>query len=371
MSQLSLELSSLSNLSVYIHVPFCDSLCDFCAFSKVTSNPLTIDRYVSAVGKEIDLFCKTYGIDIKNRIRTCYFGGGSPSVLTSHQIGQILERINLGAVSELTIECHPDHLTENYLRELISIGFNRISVGIENTEDELLRSIGRKPHIRNLKQISELFRKFNFVNWSMDLMFGYSTMSLIKFSKMLDTVLELEFPPAHVSLYAITLEPGTPLFYRKDFKVHDDLIVYYELIENKMTTAGYINEEISNWHKPTHGSIHNQNYWNSGNWVGFGPGAYSTITNRRWFNTKKVDSYLTKVESNILPIAHGELISENDRKFESLMLSLRTPKGVEASYLPDELVDEGLIKVDENTRRYVLTGAGKAMSNYVCGKILI
>ncbi len=371
MLNLDIDSSALQDLSVYIHVPFCDSICDFCAFSKVLSEKNLITKYVDCLTKEIKQFCIKYSFDIFSETKTLYFGGGTPSTLSIDHLERILSLFNTNAIDEITIECHPDHINMSYAEQLLRMGFNRISVGIENIDGNMLTRLGRSPHNKPISEISKIFHELNFDNWSVDFMFGYSDMSLDSFSSMLDYVLDLSFPPSHLSLYALTVEPGTPLYRRSEFEMEDDLIRYYTLIENTMTQKGYQFEEISNWHKPRHGSLHNQNYWGHGDWIGFGPGAYSTVLPFRWFNTKKVKSYIDKIDSVVSPIVHVECLSKMDITLETLMLDLRTPMGIEQKYLPEVLLKDGLVVVDVVTQRYILTPKGKALCNYVCSQILL
>lgn len=371
MAELDLQQLQLHDMCVYIHVPFCDTICDFCAFTKVKTDQELIERYLKALCEEFELFSTKYSIDLRASTRTLYFGGGTPSVLSQSQLENILSNFNVLSIEEITIECHPNHINPSYLKDLVELGFNRISVGIENTNPNVLQYIGRTPHKATLTQISKMFSQLDFKNWSLDLMFGYSPLTIRQFKKMLLEAMQLDYPPNHISLYALNLEFGTPLAKRKDFLLHDDLIEYYELIESTLQEYGFRWEEISNWHKAGFGSCHNSNYWAQGNFYGFGPGAYSAHGDRRWFNTKVLKGYFENSGSGNLPIAHIEKLSDKDLEFERLILNLRTPKGVQTKHLSDEYINEGLIYHNKKTDRYILTPKGKALSTYLCESLTL
>ncbi len=346
---------------VYVHVPFCRSRCDYCAFATYTDRDHLMARYVDACKLEIRRALLDGQME---RASSVFFGGGTPSRLPAEQLVEILGEIPRHADAEVTVECNPEDVNLRRLEIYRTAGVNRISLGVQSTMHHVLRSLGRNHRPGDVDRAVGAATEAGFTTFNCDLIFGSVGESDKDWIRSLRDLLELSVAPPHLSAYALTVEPGTPL--AGDPRRHPDDDVQarrYELADRVLTDAGYGWEEVSNWSLPGHGCRHNQLYWQQGDYRGIGSAAHSHEQGTRWWNIRNPDRYVRAVERGSSTVAGQEVLSPAQREFERLALSLRTPTGVPAGSLPD--LPELAPLVSRTGGRAVLTVRGRLLANAV------
>lgn len=321
-------------LGIYIHVPFCRSKCQYCDFYSLGGSRekgLTED-YLEAVClhvKEAGALAPGYRVD------TVYFGGGTPSFLGPEGLVQILSalrrRFDLSPDAEITFEANPDSVNEKLLKRLKAEGFNRISLGVQNDDDQLLRKLGRPHNYRQAVQAVELARRIGFHNISLDLMYGLPGQSRSDWERTLTHVLELQ--PEHLSCYGLKVEEGTPLWEYKDVVnlPSDDMQAdMYLSAVRILKEKGYAQYEISNFARRGLRSRHNLKYWTGGEYLGFGPAASSDFAGKRFTIAPDIHGYIDGVKNGGPVLSECQEIPQRERAGEYLMLRLRTSEGIEA-----------------------------------------
>lgn len=321
--------ASAGKLGVYVHIPFCRTkclYCDFCSFAGSCCEK--IEPYIDALLSEMDrrsAECKDLTVD------TVYFGGGTPSLLTTGQIERIMNALHahfsIDEGAEITLECNPMSVREHaleYFGGLRALGINRLSVGVQSALDEELKLIGRRHGFNGARDTYFAAREAGFENISLDLMLGLPSQTLRSLEHSVRALCELA--PEHISIYSLQLEEGTALYRLRDkFNIPDANLSadMYELAVRLMAKYGYEHYEISNFSKKGKESRHNKKYWALEQYLGLGLSAHSDIFDSRLENTKNLDDYLA---GNFL-LGKTE-ISEREREFEYVMLGLRTAKGI-------------------------------------------
>lgn len=315
------------SLGLYIHVPFCRTkclYCDFCSF--VSREESEREEYVLALINEIR--SRRAGGHI---VDTVYFGGGTPSILTVLQIERIILAIRgsfeLSHDAEITLECNPmTHLddAEEYFSALLSLGVNRLSIGVQSAVDSELKLIGRRHSFEEAKNTFLSARRAGFDNISLDLMLALPSQTLETLKR---SVLELiSLAPEHISIYSLQLEEGTPLHRMREkyiFPDDDSAADMYETVVALMKDAGYSHYEISNFAKKGKESRHNSKYWSLDEYLGFGLAAHSDFAGKRSENTREMSDYLSGKY-----LLSEQKIGERERELEFLMLGLRTGAGI-------------------------------------------
>ena len=350
----------MNQFGVYIHVPFCAHRCDYCAFATYSDRDHLMARYVEAVIKEIEA-AKSEGLPVATSI---FFGGGTPSRLSPEQLLQILHAVPRSADAEVTVECNPEDATLERLSAYRRGGVNRMSFGVQSTQPAVLADLGRRHGIMAHREVSETVTAAGFATWNMDLIVGSRAENLDDVRHTLRDLLELEPPPPHISCYALTPEPATPL--GRDPKRHPDedaTADAYDLVGEVLADEGYLWEEISNWAKPGHECRHNHVYWEHGDYVGFGSAAHSHQHGRRFWNVRTPDRYIELIEKGESPLGGEEFLDESTQQFERDSLALRTSHGValEAFDSLDEIAH--LVRVTEG--RVTLTPKARLVANQV------
>ncbi len=276
----------MKNLSIYIHIPFCVKKCLYCDFLSRPACDGEIESYVNLLLREIKEQSVFYG---DHRVVSIFLGGGTPSLLPSRETGRILERTRSGfAVAEdveITIECNPGTVTEQKLRDYITHGINRLSIGLQSTDDEELKRIGRIHDYGSFLETYSLARAAGFDNINIDLMAGLPGQGMASYRRTLERVVALS--PEHISAYSLILEEGTPLYVNQNayrFPDEDEDREMYELTGTVLGEAGFHRYEISNYAREGWECRHNKVYWRRGDYVGFGLGASSMVGNVRWKN---------------------------------------------------------------------------------------
>jgi oxygen-independent coproporphyrinogen-3 oxidase len=353
-------------LGVYVHIPFCRRRCDYCAFATWTGLEALWERYVAACVTEASERLPTF----ERPATSVFFGGGTPSLLPAELLAQILAAVEkaagLAAGAEVTVECNPETVTASKLSAYRAAGVTRLSFGAQSMQPHVLASLGREHRPESVCRAAELAGEAGFAGaYNIDLIFGAVGESVADWGATVEAALGLSPRPAHVSAYALTVEPGTPL--SKDPARHpdgDDQADKYALADALLQAAGYGWYEISNWALPGAECAHNWLYWSEGEYAGVGCAAHSHAflaptaghgarsaksaksakRAKRWWNVRTPERYCRLVEAGRPAEAAGEVLGPGERASEELMLSLRTRRGVPAEALPDDLFEEGLVE---------------------------
>ncbi len=361
----------MRELGVYVHVPFCRHRCDYCAFATYTDRDRLMARYVAACVADV---ARAVRVGELVEATSVFFGGGTPSRLPAPWLSRILAAIPRTADAEVTVECNPEDASPERLAAYRAAGVTRMSFGVQSTAPHVLASLGRRHRPESVPRAVEAAATAGFSHVNVDLIYGAASETDEDWAGTIDDVLSLPHPPGHVSAYALTVEPGTPL--ARDPARHPDDDVQasrYEVAESKLSAAGYGWEEVSNWARPGHGCRHNQLYWRQGDYVGIGSAAHSHLggacAGRRWWNVRTPDRYVAALEAGRSPVAGEERVEGDRYELERLMLSLRTPAGVPGSALPDAAELDGLVVRERG--RAVLTVSGRLVLNAVSSMLLV
>jgi len=308
---------------VYIHVPFCLRKCSYCSFFSIDFSKEASKRFVENLIEEINLYKQKYQITPK----TIYFGGGTPSLLTSDQINLIISKFDTSKTEEITLECNPVNINSQLAAELIKTSVNRISLGVQSFIDDELKTLGRLHNSADVYDAFKTLRDSGFKNISLDLIYGLpdQTKKNIEFS--LNEIIQLN--PEHISTYCLSLEKKVPLFSKKSQIPADNKVAeFYYLVSNELISAGYEHYEISNFAKKGFISKHNMCYWNDEAYLGFGPSAAGYINNKRYTNPADLMNYEQMIAENKI-ILDQIILSENDHEKEYIFLGLRKAKGLD------------------------------------------
>lgn len=317
-------------IGLYIHIPFCVKKCNYCDFNSFAKLEL-IPSYISALKKEIET------LKDKDYIaRTIFVGGGTPTILSPEELEDVFsvlyENIMVADNAEITIEANPGTLTEEKLLVLKKAKVNRLSIGLQASQDKLLKIIGRIHTFKDFGTNFESARRLGFENINVDLIFGLPTQSVNDFRETLRQVLELN--PEHISCYSLSIEEGT-VFYRllQEGKLalpleDEERQMYYEAI-SILTQSGYEHYEISNFAMPKRQSEHNKIYWIYKEYLGLGAGAHSFIENQRFYNYPLIEDYISSMENLSSAVAEVENISLIEQQSEFCFLGLRLLEGID------------------------------------------
>jgi putative oxygen-independent coproporphyrinogen III oxidase len=319
------------NLGIYIHIPFCASKCSYCDFYSLADCKEKMDDYLEAVIQHIYESASSlqqYEID------TVYFGGGTPSYFGARRICDLFQALkDLGNVlrdSEVTMEANPDSIRLEDLKLLRRNGINRISLGMQSANNDILRLIGRRHNFQQVQMAVRNARKAGIENISLDLIYGLPSQSKRDWADTLAKAIELH--PSHISCYGLQLETGTPLYERYHdspmIPSDDDQADMYLYAVETLRTYGYNQYEISNFALPGMESRHNLKYWKLQDYIGFGPGAASCVGRLRYSYIRDLDAYIRGFMEAGDILAEREIISDVARASEYIMLGLRTTDGI-------------------------------------------
>jgi oxygen-independent coproporphyrinogen-3 oxidase len=319
-------------LGLYVHVPFCAAICNYCNFNRGLFQSDLKDLYVAAVCSEIRLRARGVPSD------TLFFGGGTPSILEPEEIGAIIQAcrdsFDLTADAEVTLEANPEGVTEERLAAFREAGVNRLSFGVQSFRDEELRRLTRLHSAGRAITAFREARAAGFDNVSLDLMMWLPQQTVGEWLESVDALVDLG--PDHASLYMLEVYPNSPLreqMARAEWSVapDDDVADMYLQSMDRLDAAGYEQYEISNVARPGRRSRHNLKYWTDGEWLGFGPGAHSTIDGVRTRNVSSTGAYASAVvpgESLLALVAEARPLSPRERMEEALFTGLRLSEGL-------------------------------------------
>jgi len=303
---------------LYIHVPFCKTICGYCDFCHRVYDENIADKWLDTLVLEINDKCK-------DNYETIYIGGGTPTSLSSKQLDRLLTLVDpySKCVKEYTIEVNPESLDTEKIDIFKKHNINRVSMGVQSSNNNELKLMNRKHTFSDVEKSIKLLKDNGLNNISIDLMYSLPSQTMDTLSKTLEDFIKLDIP--HVSLYSLTIE-GNSIFAKKGYKPLDEDIEadMYELIVNTLSNNGYEQYEVSNFSKKGYESKHNIGYWQYDNFLGISLGASGKIDNYRYTNTRNFKKYFEDYNSKDEYIE----LSENDLIFENLMMSLRMKKGI-------------------------------------------
>ena len=337
------EISATSDAGaaehLYVHIPFCPKVCPYCSFYKETTDRNKTGRFLDALLRELDFRQETGGA---LRPRTIFFGGGTPSALSTPQLEYLLTglraRLDLSALEEWTLEMNPATVSLEKARALRGLGVNRISMGVQSWEPGLLLTLGRVHSAEQARRSYEILREAGFENVNLDLIFGIPGQTREQWERSLATTVALR--PDHISAYNLTYEEDTEFFarfsrgeYAQDADADADL---FEFTAEFLTAAGYPPYEISNFAVPGRECAHNLAYWRGADYLGLGPSAFSTMGERRWANIRDTSEYNERVHAGGTAEDFVEDVPPATRRAEAIAFGLRTRDGVPAEWLAGE-----------------------------------
>lgn len=322
----------MNSIALYIHIPFCEKKCYYCDFSSYSGKKHLIGDYIEALKKEIILYKPT----LENyKISTIFFGGGTPSILEGNEIASIMDIINknysIKDDAEVSMEANPGTLTYSKLKTYYENGVNRLSIGLQACQNNLLKTLGRihsfEDYVKNLEEA----RKAGFSNINTDLMFALPGQKEKDWEESLERIVSLDIP--HISAYSLIVEEETPFYNwveNKKILLPDEEIelkMYHDTIKY-LEEKGYTHYEISNFAKPGFQCKHNLIYWQNKPYIGVGSGAHSYFNEKRFNNVKGIEEYIELLKENKAPIEEEIDISMKDQISETMFLGLRMMEGV-------------------------------------------
>jgi len=339
---------------LYVHVPFCAGKCPYCDFYS-TDDAALIPSWINALEKEI-----LHYENVLNNFDTLYLGGGTPSLLSLNDLEKLVEIVcnnfSFAPDTEMTIEANPGDLTPEKLKHFRALGFNRISLGVQSFDDDVLRMLKRRHTAKQAEKAVDDIRTAGFKNLSIDLMYAVPEQDDAGWIKTLEKA--LSFSPEHFSCYQLTLKEGTPFFERNakgefTFKMEEE--ASFLLTSDLLEENGYIHYEVSNFAKSKNlFSVHNLKYWQHMTYLGLGPSAHSFSDDMRWWNFSSVSKYIDALNQGNKPVEEKEKIGEKEKTLEQLFLGFRTKQGVALNLLKkykkvdivlNRLIESGLIEI--------------------------
>jgi oxygen-independent coproporphyrinogen III oxidase len=377
------NLVTLNPAGIYIHIPFCRSRCSYCDFATGIYNVDAASRYVRAVARELDSYAETSAPEI---VDTIYFGGGTPSLLSSDQLQRLLDnvyrRFQVTDDVEVTLEINPGTVTDENLSAFQRAGVNRASFGAQTFNDHELARLGRSHTAQQTRETFGQLRNAGFQNVSLDLIAGLPGQTLDQWRRNIDEALSMR--PEHLSFYLLEVHEGTPLanHIRTGLQLapNEELAAeMYESMLDQAIAAGYTHYEISNLCLPGFQSRHNTKYWTGAPYFGFGCSAHSYDgVAKRWSNERDVNAYVDRVEANKSPVVEKLELNEEDRQSEAVFLGLRMMEGYNVRDYQqrfgvnlierhrenlERFSDAGLLELNDDVLK--LTRSGALLSNEV------
>ena len=311
----------MKKIGLYIHIPFCKSKCYYCDFNSYANKECLIEQYVESLKKEI----KNYELE-KYEIKTIYIGGGTPSIIPEKYIEEIIKMVDISNAQEITIEVNPGTVNYEKLKKYNEIGINRLSIGLQSTNNSLLKNIGRIHTYQDFLNTYDMARKVGFKNINIDLMLGLPSQTLTDLQDSISKIVDLK--PEHISVYSLILEEDTVLYNKfldKEFEMiseEEEREMYWK-VKKVLEEKGYIHYEISNFALEGKEAIHNTDCWEQNEYIGIGAGASSFLDNKRYTNLTAIEEYIAE---NIISVE--EILDEKVKMKEFVMLGLRKIKGI-------------------------------------------
>lgn len=378
-------------LSLYLHIPFCNSKCNYCSFVSVVSNDDVKLRYTQCLKKEVMLRGAELSGDYE--VTSIYIGGGTPSCLPNGEIKRIMQQVYKSFVvkndAEITVEVNPNTLTIEKVREYMFAGVNRISMGLQCASKSILGLMGRTHTADDFVRAVQLLRENGISNISADIIIGYPKQTLSDVKASLDLLAKLNIP--HVSTYMLSVEKGTKLFEQIKNKTlvelgEEETVKMYSFCVEYLKKRGLERYEVSNFALPGFKSKHNQVYWKLWNYVGLGVAAHSYLHMQRFANTGEIAEYVNFLENkNQIPVASAHALTQEEQKEEFVMLSLRKADGLDPDKFFEEfgenflatrkaklaeLIKGGFLILNPQTNRIFATDKGFLVLNKIISQLI-
>lgn len=392
---------------LYIHIPFCKSRCIYCGFYSTTNLEFR-QRYVDAVCKEMILrkdlrsegvkefrssdntqatinLSTCQPVNLTAKINTIYLGGGTPSQLSIAQLEQLFIYINnvygLKDAAEVTIECNPEDVTDEYAQALSHLPINRVSMGVQTFDDNRLRFLHRRHNSENVYNAVERLRKAGINNISIDLMYGFPNQSIEEWQSDVEKAIKLNVE--HISAYSLMFEEGTQLFRMLESKKVKEIdeersLQMFNCLIDLLGDAGYEHYEISNFAKQGYRSQHNSSYWQGIPYIGIGAAAHSYDIKTRSWNVSDINEYIESIENGVIPM-EMEFIDDDTRYNDTITTSLRTSEGIDMQKFSDkhrnyclanakQFINQELLELKDNRLR--ITRKGIFVSDYIMSELI-
>lgn len=380
--------------ALYCHVPFCETICPFCAFAVHGNRPRLHEPYLEALRAEGALAAAAHGTARETPrapLRSVYIGGGTPSALPLEEVARLLEVLRahfpFAPDVELAFELNPEHATPAYLEGLQSLGVNRTSLGLQSLHDATLRALGRHNGAALGRRALDALLAHGPSNCNVDLMFGAPEQPPEAFQADVEAVAARR--PAHVSLYGLDIEPGTPFARNARVRTwseshHEEQATQYAWASAHLQAHGYRHYEVSNFCLPGREGRQNLIVWDGGDYLGLGPGAHSHAGGRRWHNERHLRAWMRRLEAGSAPVVAEEALTPAQRANEALMLALRRDTGLDVAAwearfgypwdaarqaLVQRLVREG--RARETGGRLVLTAPGLLLADAITAALAV
>ncbi len=367
-------------LRAYVHVPFCSARCGYCDFNTYTTGELggfAMSDYVEALLREIELAA---GVVATKPLSSVFLGGGTPSLLPAASLNTVLEALRgqfgLEPGAEITLEANPENVNAQTLDAWLEAGVTRISIGMQSADPGTLAVLERVHTPGAAVAAANLARRRGFEHTSLDLIYGVPGQSKASWESTVGAALDAN--PDHISAYALGVEPGTALHRRvRQGEVAapdpDAAAAQYELADSLLSQRGLNWYEISNWARPGGACDHNLGYWRGDNWWGFGPGAHSHVDGVRWWNVKRPATYRSMLVAERSPAAGRELLDDEQRRVEEVMLATRLASGIDPGDFDaaaiQRLLDDALLERTNGARLH-LTLRGRMLADAVVRVLL-
>ena len=373
----------MGEIAVYIHIPFCKQKCSYCDFTSYSWNSSKATCYLNALKKEIKLYSSVLE---SLKVKTVYFGGGTPSILKGKDIAGLLdalfESFDFYSNPEITLEANPESVEKKKAITWKRAGVNRVSLGVQSFDEETLVLLSRKHDVQRARRAYLLLREVGFTNINLDFIFGVWEGEKIEFT--LEEAVRLE--PNHISAYALSLKEDTPLFKKVRFGEvklpgEDYQADKFEFISHYLEEHGYRHYEISNFAQVGFECLHNLFYWRNENYLGLGVSAHSHLEGRRFANEANLEEYVSLLEEGKFPVSYEERLSEREEIKEKIIMGLRLSEGLLQKQLEalggeaepflrkiDELKKKGLI--EKRKGRIFIPQKYFFISNYILRQIV-
>lgn len=335
----------MSVRSAYIHIPFCKSKCNYCSFVSF-KNQDKKSGYLYSLLKEIDYYYNGENLD------TLYIGGGTPSLLSAEELGKLYNKFNLSDNTEKTVELNPNDINDDYAKKLYDIGFNRVSLGAQSFDDDILKIIGRRHCVQEIYNAVNCLKKAGFENINIDLIYGLPNQTIENFRHDIEEVIKLDIP--HVSMYGLKIEEGCYFYKNRPNNLPDDDFQadMYIMACDMMKKNGFEHYEVSNFAKPNYQSKHNKNYWKCGGYYGFGVSAHGYVDGIRYSNYSTLEDYMDSPTSHEI----GKFLTKQEMLEESIFLGFRLSEGIDISKINSNFDIDFETKYKKILDKYLMTG---------------
>lgn len=351
---------------LYIHIPYCHSKCYYCDFLSTPSRA-TMPDYIDALGIELDMRCN----ETEEAFDTVYIGGGTPSILPTTLLEQLVSKINsvmdISSLAEFTIEANPEDINKTWCNKLRSLGITRVSMGIQSFIDDELRAVGRRHTAADACQAIDTLRSSGISEISGDLIYGLPGQTIESWNNSLSQLLEMELP--HFSAYLLSYEKGTRLYARLisgkiTEATEDDVQNMYDILCHKAAKNGYEHYEISNFSLPGHNAIHNSNYWRDRPYLGIGVAAHSFDKRLRRFNGNSIAQYIKSISMHQPFYTIDDETGEN-RHNDYIITALRTSKGINIANYTAKYGQQMTDRLISTAGQYLDSGKMALNNNYL------